>query len=140
MLLVTSVLINGIQYTISPGIHIKSKLVQEMCLMLIAAVLNFILNLILIPKFAAEGAALSTLISYFFYFISTLYLSQVNYPVVYPLSRMLKISLLGLVAILLIYFIDSILLKLVIATAFVLIGPVLDFYRHDKSMADTLLK
>jgi O-antigen/teichoic acid export membrane protein len=91
MCLVMSVLVNGVQYTISPGIHLSSRLVQEAVLMLVAAALKMLLNFLLIPHFLLDGAAFGTLVAYAFYFCSTFYLSQRLYAISYDLRRYFKV-------------------------------------------------
>lgn len=54
---------------------------------LAGAVLNFILNIILIPILNIKGAAISTLVSYFFMFIFIYYLSQKIYEVKYEWKK-----------------------------------------------------
>jgi O-antigen/teichoic acid export membrane protein len=81
--------LNGIQYTVSPGIHLAKKLVKEAALMVIAAVICVSLNSALIPRFHSTGAALAQAGGYGFYLCSTFILSQHYYPISYPWKKII---------------------------------------------------
>jgi len=79
--------INGIQYTVSPGIHLTKQLVKEASLMAVSAVVCIALNAVLIPRLQSVGAALAQTGGYCFYLCSTFLLSQYYYPVQYPWKK-----------------------------------------------------
>lgn len=140
LILVLAALINGVQYTISPGIHIASKLVQESAMMVAAAFLNIGLNVLLIPPYAATGAAIATLLSYLVYLISTFFLAQTNYRINYPWSRMAKILSIAGVFMVMIYLVESIVLRFCLLFSFVLAGPGLDLYLNERAVLTSLLR
>lgn len=134
LILVLAALINGVQYTISPGIHLASKLVQESALMVAAAVLNIGLNIVLIPPYGAAGAAIATLLAYLAYLVATFMLAQANYRVPYPWRRMLTLLAIAGVFMALLVQVDNMLLQLGLLLSFVLAGPILDIYRNEPAL------
>ena len=139
-ILVLAALLNGIQYTISPGIHIKNKLVQESSIMIAAAFLNVGLNFLFIPPYGAQGAAISTLISYLAYLICTFSLSQIYYPVNYHWRRMTQILVTAIAFMAMIYWMDNILVQLCLVFVFILLGPVLDLYMNERDVLNAVLQ
>lgn len=139
LILVLAILINGIQYTISPGIHIAGKLVQESALMVAAACLNIGLNVLLIPPYGAVGAAIATLLSYLAYLLVTFPLAQTNYHVPYRWRRMAKVLLTAGIFMALISMMENMLLQFVLLVGFVLFGPLWDIYRNERALLPELL-
>ncbi len=139
MILVLAALINGMQYTISPGIHLSSKLVQEALLMILAAGLNLVLNVWLIPPYGGEGAAVATLLAYLFYFGCSFVLAQRYYPIAYPYQRMATLLLIALLFMGGIYLLETIWLQLFLLLLFILCGPIFDLYRNDRNALNSLL-
>ncbi len=139
MILVLAALINGMQYTISPGIHLSSKLVQEALLMILAAFLNLALNFWLIPPYGGEGAAVATLLAYLFYFCASFILAQCYYPIRYPYKRMLILLLVAVCFMGFIYVVTLIWVQLLLLLFFIVCGPLLDLYRHDRNVLNRLL-
>ena len=80
-----------IMYTISEttvlGINFKKKTKSHIYIAIISAVFNLIGNLILVPKYGAKGAAISTGIAYIIFFISRTYISNRYYKVNYSLGK-----------------------------------------------------
>jgi O-antigen/teichoic acid export membrane protein len=76
--------INGVQYTVSPGIHLSKKLVHDAVLMVLSAAVCILLNALLIPRFHSTGAALAIAGGYGFYLCTTFFLSRHYYPIGYP--------------------------------------------------------
>lgn len=131
LILVVTALINGIQYTISPGIHIASKLPQESALMLAAAALNIGLNLLLIPPYGAMGAALATLLSYVTYLGLTFMLAQMHFPISYLWRRMAWILAVAVLSVFFMAEAASYLARGFLLLAFIIVGPGIDLYRHE---------
>lgn len=130
MILVLPVVFNGIQYCISPGIHLKKKLVQELKIMAGAAAANTILNFLLIPPFKGLGAAIATAAAYFLYLAGTFLLSQQNYPVPYPWLRIGNVLLQTVVAFFLIRHIETAALKCLVLAAYIVLCPFLELKIH----------
>jgi O-antigen/teichoic acid export membrane protein len=130
MILVLSVAFNGIQYTISPGIHIKKKLIPEAMIMVGVCLLNLLLNVWLIPPLAGIGAALATTFSYLVYLIGTFLLSQHHYPVGYPWARMANVAVQTTVAWACIQALDTAALRYAVYGVYLLSCVGLDQFRH----------
>lgn len=131
-LLVLAVVFNGIQYTIAPGIHFKKKLFQETGLMLVAALVNIVLNFALIPSCGRDGAALATAAAYGSYLFTTFWLSQRNYPVSYPWPRIWKIVILTIAAWLAIHHFPSFIARCAVLVVYTIACPVYDLWRNDQ--------
>lgn len=141
--LALSAVFNGVQYCISPGIHIRRKLVQEMMVMIAAAVVNLVLNFLLIPSHGGMGAAVATASAYFFYLVVTFALSNRNYPIPYYWNRIGNVTIQTMVAYIILIQFDSLLIKLSIFILYLLTCPVLDLWRHgdwDKIIQTCLCK
>ncbi len=83
-------------YVFMPGIVIKKKTHIIFFINLVVAILNIILNLILIPKFNIIGAAYGTTLGYFFGFLMYIFFSQKFYHVnhnwgIYSLNFLLSV-------------------------------------------------
>ncbi len=86
----------GFQYFFQVGINLTKKTKFRALAVGGSALLNLILNYLLIPSYAALGAALATLFSFMVMAMVTHYFSQRLYPVRYELSKLLKIGAIGL--------------------------------------------
>lgn len=128
--LVLSVLFNGLQYCISAGIHLRKKLTQEVMIMMAAAALNIVLNLMLIPPYKGAGAALATAASYLFYLLGTFVLAQRNYPISYPKMRLANVAVQTLIAYILLREVDTYILKGVVFAIYVVTCPLIDMLLH----------
>ncbi len=128
--LVLAVMFNGLQYCVSAGIHLRKKLIAEMGIMAGAAGINLIFNFILIPHYGAVGAATATAIAYFVYLIGTFILAQRHYPVPYFWGRAITLFGLGIVTFLILKQFNSLVVKSFCLLTFVLVGPVIDLWRH----------
>ncbi len=88
-------LFNGIHFCLSPGIHIADKTRQLTVLAGVAAALNLGLNLLVVPRFGATGAAWTTMFTFLVIAASTLVLSQRAYPIRHETLRLAKIAVAG---------------------------------------------
>jgi O-antigen/teichoic acid export membrane protein len=61
----------------------------------VAAVVNFVLNLFLIPLYGAIGAAISTLVAYFVMALLAYLVNQRIYPVPFEVGRFIGAALIG---------------------------------------------
>lgn len=120
-------LFNGVHYCVSPGIHIEGKSKFLPMLVIGAAALNVVLNVLWIPSFGMMGAAWSTAIAFGLLALATLLVSNAFHPVRYEYGRLAKIGTAGALAYLLgqVAHSGSILMMLAIATAAVLSFPIL---------------
>lgn len=80
-------IIDTASYVTTVGINFKKKTYLYIIRATIAALINVVGNIILVPKYGAEGAAVSTAISYVVYFFIGTYFSQKLFPVNYHLSK-----------------------------------------------------
>lgn len=80
-----------IMHTISEttvlGINFKKKTNKHILIAIICAITNVVGNLILVPRFGATGAAISTGISYMVFFGVRTYISQKYYKVGYDIKK-----------------------------------------------------
>ncbi len=74
-------------------IHLKEKTIWILYLFLFIAFLNILLNIILIPKIGIEGAAISTLISYFLQAFFTYIISKRYFHILLPIKFISKVIL-----------------------------------------------
>lgn len=73
---------NGLKLLIHNSMSFNPSFVLKKSMVwVVTAILNLILNLILIPIYGIYGAAISTLISFFVTYIPIYYLSQIAYPI-----------------------------------------------------------
>jgi O-antigen/teichoic acid export membrane protein len=71
----------GVSYIFMIGANIRRKTVYEFFYVLLAAFVNLLLNLFLIPHFGAMGAAVSTLIAYALLVVVAYVMNQRIYPI-----------------------------------------------------------
>ena len=72
--------IYGITTIVGYGISFKKKSIYHFLAVTAGAVLNLLLNLLLIPQYGIVAASLTTLLGYLLYYILTLYYSKKLYP------------------------------------------------------------
>jgi O-antigen/teichoic acid export membrane protein len=72
-------------YTLSEvtvgGINYRNKTYWHLAIAVIAAVVNYALNMLLVPNLGAKGAAISTGLSYIVFFYSRTYISNYLFPI-----------------------------------------------------------
>ena len=95
-LIASAYLLNGIYFVVAVGINLKNKTIYFTYAMATAAVLNLVLNYMLIPKYGMMGAAIATLISYFIAALGIFCSSVRFYPIEYEWKRIGKIILVGI--------------------------------------------
>ncbi len=86
---------NGIQYCVSPGVHISNKTRYLTYISMAAAALNLGLNFLLIPRWGMMGAAWATAFSYLLVAVVSGFVSYHFYTVGYEYGRLGKITVLG---------------------------------------------
>jgi O-antigen/teichoic acid export membrane protein len=82
---------NGVQYCVSPGIHLRHRTRWLPVLVSAAAVLNILLCIVLIPRVGMMGAAWATTASFALLAAATFAVSQNLYPVKYEYGRLARI-------------------------------------------------
>lgn len=124
----------GIQYVYSLGLHFTKKTKYNAFIVLFAAILNFTLNLLLIPKFGIYGAAIATIISWIIMSTAFYKYSFKFYKVKYEIQKIVLLILIGaglyMFSLLFIQFnfYIKILLKLLLIVSFPLILRIFNFY------------
>jgi O-antigen/teichoic acid export membrane protein len=78
------------------GLYLKHKTKYIAYITIGAAVLNIILNFLLIPKFGMYGAAVTTMVSYFIFFIITMNISNKYYSIPYEKLKILMMLIVSL--------------------------------------------
>lgn len=92
----------------------------------LAAIINILLNFILIPQYGMMGAAYSTVISFFIYITIILYTAQKKYYIEFEFSRIMKIFLAGTITFAISFWVtmpDSLFLSIAIKAGILLILP-----------------
>ncbi len=82
-----SIMFNGICVVVSLGTSLQRKTWVASIYILLSALLNVILNLMLIPLYGAMGAAFATLIAYFALALMSYIANQWIYPVPFEIGR-----------------------------------------------------
>lgn len=88
----------GVYYSVSMWYKVVDKTYFGIIMSVCGLILNVILNIILIPSIGYLGAAISTLVGYFFMMSLSFYLGHKHYPIDYKLAR-LSILVLSVVTI-----------------------------------------
>jgi len=92
-----SYLLFGLQNFFKAGALIHNQTIQMTQYGLLAAVLNIILNLVMIPAFGILGAAIATTLSYFVLMVLILRLSQKHLHINWLWKKMIPVILLGMI-------------------------------------------
>ena len=88
--------IHGLGYFLGWGIIIREKSLLFSKIMIVSLLLNFALNIILIPHFGIIGAALGTLLSYIIWSILKMYYSAKYYELYFEIKRLIVIIFLSI--------------------------------------------
>jgi O-antigen/teichoic acid export membrane protein len=89
-LLALSYLFLGCSYALQVGIYLEKKTTTIPLMVGGAAVLNLVLNFLLIPRFGMMGAAIATAVSMLVLPIASYFVSRRYYPIQYDLVRIAK--------------------------------------------------
>tara|TARA_B100000902_G_scaffold390594_1_gene439790 strand:+ start:771 stop:2216 length:1446 start_codon:yes stop_codon:yes gene_type:complete len=104
LILCFSIVLQSTMQVTAAGISIEKKTFIFARVSWFVALVNFILNYILIPEYGASGAATATLISYFILTISYLYFTQKLHPMKIPwFNLIILVFLVLLIAIISMY-------------------------------------
>jgi O-antigen/teichoic acid export membrane protein len=99
--IVASYVLWGLQAVTNVGVNLKKKTHYQAAVVVAGAVLNLLLNRVLVPAHGAAGAAAATLISYGLIAVGAAAVSLRLYPIRYEYGRLFKIAvvavLLGLI-------------------------------------------
>jgi len=95
-LIALAYLLHGVYIIVGVGVNLKNKTIYFPLVIGMAAILNLILNYLFISKYGMMGAAVATLISYFFMVLGIYWSSTKYYPINYEWIRIGKIALVWL--------------------------------------------
>ena len=85
----------GVWYIFMIGVNIRRKTILEFVYVVIAASINLLLNIFLIPRFGAMGAAVSTLLAYIVLVLVSYIVNQRIYPIGFEISSFIFRLLVG---------------------------------------------
>lgn len=129
-----SILFNSMRYFLTLNLSIVKKTTIVAVIVMVMSGINLLLNLLLIPKYQALGAATSTAITQLAFLITTYFVAQKHYPVKYELRKLATIIIVGNILILLGFSINELslvlrlFLKTIICISFPFILYFLKFY------------
>ncbi len=103
---IAGMVINGSAVMFGAGLYIHKQTKILMVLMLVSAVFNVLLNMVLIPRYGIEGAAIATLISYTGFAISNKIVSSRKFYIAIPWVTVIKFGLVSIIMYLLLIQID----------------------------------
>jgi O-antigen/teichoic acid export membrane protein len=128
-LIILAYIFSAMRNVASNGILFAQKTFMIALITIAAAVLNIILNIIFIPIYGTIAAAYTTLISFFVFYIVTLFSADKYYKISYENMKITKLILLGVVLFIAHCYIlpDSFVLSLIIKFILVLSFPILLF-------------
>ncbi|HCI78611.1 MAG TPA: hypothetical protein DHW02_02855, partial [Ktedonobacter sp.] len=87
----------GLYYIVNVGLNIKRKTWISSVFSTIAAITNLILNLVLIPRYGAMGAAIATLLAYIVLVLVAYIVNQRMYPLPLEIGKFALAFVLGAV-------------------------------------------
>lgn len=112
------------------GALLRQKSYHVSAMVLLSAILNIVLNFVMIPRWGILGAALATLMAYIFWSILKLYYSAKFYNLHFDLGRLGYITIIGILLYLMSLLVantDSLILNLIIKLSILLSYPILFF-------------
>lgn len=131
-----SILFNSMRYLLTLNLSIVKKTLIVAIIVTIMSGLNLGLNLLLIPRYEAMGAAVSTMITQLVFMLTTYVVAQKHYPVAYEIRKLIMIFLVGSLLIVLGFSINELsllarlILKSVIWLSFPIILYLMRFYEQ----------
>lgn len=90
-LIAFSYVLYGIHFVLVPGLHLREKSKYYPVIICVPAVINIILNYLIIPKYGMIGAAATTFISFILVVFLAYFVTSRFYKVIYEWDRILKI-------------------------------------------------
>lgn len=102
-LLTIGYFLNGAHYIVISGMHLGKKIILYPLVSIGAALLNILINFVLIPKFGMIGAAVSSVISYVILFYFTYLISQRVYHIKYNVIKILHVLMVSSIIYLCVY-------------------------------------
>ena len=137
--IIFSVVFGMMKDVATTGLSITKKTKIIALTVILTAVLNLMLNIVLIRWFGNQGAALSKLLSMMVFFVLTFYFAQKAYPIPYELKRVFLMLLVaaGIYSISLLFNTLEVVPRIAVKTSLVILYPfvlfLLGFY-HDTEL------
>ncbi|RCK72900.1 MAG: Polysaccharide biosynthesis protein [Ignavibacteriae bacterium] len=127
-IILTAYLFNGLSLIFSAGIYIEKKTYYLPITTITSAILNVILNFILIPLIGITGAALSTLFSYMMIALLNYIFSQKIFYIHYEYTRMVKTFLSTIIILVAFYLIPYTTLSIFTKFLLLILFPLILFF------------
>jgi len=125
-----SILFNSMRYLLTLNLSIVKKTAIVAIIVTIMSAINLGLNLLMIPLYQANGAAISTMITQLIFLITTYFIAQKHYKVPYEIKKLLLMVGIGILFIILGFATNGLplYLRLLIKSALVLLFPVVLYF------------
>lgn len=129
-----SILFNSMRYLLTLNLSIVKKTVIVAVIVTIMSAINLGMNLLLIPKYQANGAAIATMLTQLIFLITTYFIAQKHYKVPYEIKKLLLIIGLGILFIILGFATNGLalylrlIIKSLLCIAFPLVLYLVNFY------------
>lgn len=142
--IISSVILYGMYNILNIGINIKERTTLTPVIVGVAALLNLVLNYLLIPKYGMTGAAISTFLSFFVMAAFACYINNIVYPVTYQWGFLIKVSIFFCASVLLaqsievsslVFHIVRVLIVLLFFIGGILVSSMLTKYERANTMA-----
>jgi O-antigen/teichoic acid export membrane protein len=135
--------LQGMRFILNLGLHFTKKTKYHASITIAAAVVNIIVNIILIPYLHYWGAAITSIVSSFVLVALFYKYSQKFYPVKYEISRLTKLFVLAFIflaaGLLLSLFLENFWLNIFIKTLLMISFPIflypMKFYQQNEIAA-----
>jgi O-antigen/teichoic acid export membrane protein len=146
-LLALAFVFKGIQYIFSLGLHYVKKTKYNAYIVMSGVILNFGLNIFLIPKIGIWGAAITTIFSSLFITILYYLIAQKKFYIAYQLKKLILVILLPVTLYFSIFFINEslsfcnrLLIKLVLSFVLISIFNYMKFIKIDVVVIKKIIK
>ena len=125
-----SILFNSMRYLLTLNLSIVKKTLVVAIIVTIMSAINLGLNILLIPRYQANGAAISTMITQLIFLITTYFIAQKHYKVPYEVRKLLLVIGIGIIFIILGFATNgmALYLRLIIKSALCLLFPVVLYF------------
>ncbi len=100
-------ILNGIEYLFTLGFHFTKKTKYNINIVAVGLVVNVVLNLLLIPRYGAYGAAWATVLTGVLTVVYCYRLSGRFYPMDYELGKLYKLLAISIIFVLVLYAING---------------------------------
>lgn len=93
----SGMVVSGAMIMLAPGLFIKKQSILLMCLVAATAVINVVLNIVLIPIFGIEGAGMATLLSFVVFGVVGYWIGRKYFKITIPLLKLLSTLLAAII-------------------------------------------